>query len=347
MIGPNPCEIGGISIHIRRLVYYLHDYYYFDFVDECRTPSPDYYNIRKGNLFSYFRKVRKADIVHIQSGHKIFRIFHVLFCRYLLHKKCVVTVHRDPNVEGKVWTKINRLLLSNCNVVICVNSLALQSLLRKNGRAQYFLIPAFLPPIIEEEPDIPYAIDEWIQKHRNCKDLIVISNAYRLIMNHGQDLYGLDLCIDVMIKMASQKIAMIFIVADNPDNGALMSAYKQKVIDNNLCDKLLIWEGGVSFPKLIQESDVVLRATNTDGDSLTVREGLLYNKIVVASDVVERPNGTLLFKNRSVDDLENKLGYCLCNPSISNTAQDNYIQKYIEIYNSISPVSSSAETKQL
>jgi hypothetical protein len=58
---------------------------------------------------------------------------------------------------------------------------------------------------------------------------------------------------------------------------------------------------------LIDSSDIVLRPTNTDGDALTIREGLYLNKSVLASDVVERPKGTLLFRNRDIADLESKL----------------------------------------
>ena len=59
--------------------------------------------------------------------------------------------------------------------------------------------------------------------------------------------------------------------------------------------------------KLIECSDIVLRPTNTDGDALTVREALFLGKKVLASDIVERPEGTILFKTRDIDDLEKRL----------------------------------------
>jgi len=62
-----------------------------------------------------------------------------------------------------------------------------------------------------------------------------------------------------------------------------------------------------SFVKLIEQSDMVIRPTNTDGDSLTIREGLYLNKIVLASDIVQRPEGTKLFKTRDAEDLFEKM----------------------------------------
>ena len=57
----------------------------------------------------------------------------------------------------------------------------------------------------------------------------------------------------------------------------------------------------------MQQSDIIVRPTNTDGDSLTIREGLFLNKKVLASDVVKRPEGVILFKNRNLNDMEEKL----------------------------------------
>jgi hypothetical protein len=57
----------------------------------------------------------------------------------------------------------------------------------------------------------------------------------------------------------------------------------------------------------MQLSDIIVRPTNTDGDSLTIREGLFLNKKVLASDVVKRPEGVVLFKNRDLNDMEEKV----------------------------------------
>src|SRR5690606_7512387 len=58
-----------------------------------------------------------------------------------------------------------------------------------------------------------------------------------------------------------------------------------------------------SFISLIEQADIILRPTNTDGDALTVREGLFLGKKVIASDVVKRPEGPYIFKNRDLNSL--------------------------------------------
>ena len=119
VIGPAHQNIGGISIHVRRLIAILKDEYKFDIVDEGNKRWEGVFNLRSLNLFKYFGKIRNADIVHIQSGHFLLRLFHVIICRILLRKYTIVTVHRDPNIEGK--TSITRWFLKHCNKVILVN----------------------------------------------------------------------------------------------------------------------------------------------------------------------------------------------------------------------------------
>lgn len=52
--------------------------------------------------------------------------------------------------------------------------------------------------------------------------------------------------------------------------------------------------------------DMFIRPTNTDGDALSIREALTLKKPAIASNVCKRPEGTVLFENRNIDDLYSK-----------------------------------------
>jgi glycosyltransferase involved in cell wall biosynthesis len=58
---------------------------------------------------------------------------------------------------------------------------------------------------------------------------------------------------------------------------------------------------------MISASDVFVRPTFTDGDSISVREALSLGIPVIASDCVERPDGVVLFKTGNAGDLSGKL----------------------------------------
>jgi len=60
---------------------------------------------------------------------------------------------------------------------------------------------------------------------------------------------------------------------------------------------------GLSFILLIEQSDIFLRLTYTDGDALTFREGLFLDKKVIASNVAKGSVGTYVFKIRDMKSL--------------------------------------------
>jgi len=69
---------------------------------------------------------------------------------------------------------------------------------------------------------------------------------------------------------------------------------------------MMLMNEPLSFVKLIEASDIMIRPTQTDGDALSVREALFLGKAVLASDVVSRPEGTSLYQKNNAEDLYNK-----------------------------------------
>ncbi len=78
LIGPSPRNIGGISIHLKRLIGLLKDKYDFSIVDEGHTRYRGEFNLRTLNLVMYYKLLFRADIVHIHSGVFILRFFHII-----------------------------------------------------------------------------------------------------------------------------------------------------------------------------------------------------------------------------------------------------------------------------
>lgn len=334
-IGPAPQNIGGISIHIRRLIGLIKDDFVVDIVDEGHTRYEGVFNLRSGNLFKYLVKVMKADIVHINSGIWSLRALNIIACKILLHKRVIVTIHRDPNIEPH--TKITKFLLKKCNVAILVNKEGYDAMFTE-GKCRYQLLPAFLPPDMNEEPQLPSEIVKWIDEKKVCPDTyIMTSNAYRLMLHDGCDLYGLDMCIEAIkiLKEKSQPLnyCLLFVLASNPDQQERLAGYKEIIAKNGLNNQILIWEQPASFVRILQKCDLVLRTTNTDGDAVSIREALFLGKPVVASDVVQRPEGVCLFKTRDVDDLVE----CIENISrggaaIKNMKTIDYHSLYLSFY---------------
>lgn len=329
-IGPAPQNIGGISIHIRRLSSLINKDFMIDYVDEGHIKYDGVFNLRSGNLFKYFEKVIKTDIVHIQSGTWSLRAFHIFICKLIFRKKVLVTIHRDPNIEPH--TRLTKRLLKKCDYAILVNKEGYDSM-SCESRCKYVLLPAFLPPNMDEEPALPGEIEKWINTVRKTHDsFIMCSNAWNLVLHNGEDLYGLDMCVEAMSHL-DKHYYLLFIVASNTDQIERMAEYKRIIKDNHLENNILIWESPASFVRVLSECDLVLRVTNTDGDAVSIREAMYYGKPVLASDIVKRPEGVILFKTRDTADMLNKICFIETQKEQNcSLDQVNYRQLYLSMY---------------
>ena len=300
LIGPYPPPYGGVGNHIKRLSALLKNDFDITIVDESKNRKTNIFNIRSFKLAAYLRLIIKSDIIHVHSGHYILRLMHFITSK-IFRKPIVFTVHSyaEKN-KGFLERHIDRFIFKGSKKVVFVNKETLEKFSIPNS----YLKEAFLPPLLKEEDSLPLEIVEWIKIKKANGYLISCANAWRLDVYNNEDLYGLDLCIEAAkhFKENNVKIAFLFIVSDQ--SGKLpISNYKKLIADYDLADLFFLYDSSLSFVRLIIESDIVLRPTNTDGDALTIREGLFFGKKVIASDVVKRPENTWLFKNRDIEFL--------------------------------------------
>jgi glycosyltransferase involved in cell wall biosynthesis len=306
LIGPFAPPIGGVSIHLKRLSKLIENDFDIDFIDESRSIKNDFFNIRSFKLVQYFRKIKKSDLIYVHSGSNILRIFHlVIGC--ITSKKIILTIHSYPNKKKFFLRYIDEFFFKLANTIIIVNSEILGRVSIQNQKC--IVQSAFLPPIMETEPDLPANVSDWITIRKNNGKVIICANAWQLRIFNNQDLYGLDMCIDVASKLIGSGFPTSFVFnVSSLDGGENLYVKYQSIVEKlDLRENFLLLNENLSFVRLIEQADIVLRPTNTDGDALTVREALYLRKPIIASDIVKRPSGTIHFKSRDANDLRIKI----------------------------------------
>lgn len=306
MVGPFPPPYGGVSVHIYRLTNLLKDNFFFDFIDESPLKKKDYFNLRSFNFIKYFNKVRKTEILYIHSGSNIVRIFNLLIGR-IFAKKIILVLHGFTSKPPKFIFFSNGIIYRIANIILVVNNDIKEKLFLPESKC--IIKEAFLPPNEKQEPELPENIHKLILESKINNKVIISANAFRLEQYNDEDLYGLDLCIEVAKRLVNKKIPFIFIFVVSTIDQKPEIFHKNKELINqlNLKEFFYLISQKLSFVKLMEQSDIIVRPTNTDGDSLTIREGLFLNKKVLTSDVVKRPEGVTLFKNRDLQDFQQKL----------------------------------------
>jgi glycosyltransferase involved in cell wall biosynthesis len=84
--------------------------------------------------------------------------------------------------------------------------------------------------------------------------------------------------------------------------------------------------------------DLFVRPTNTDGDSVSIREALHLGLPVVASDAVSRPEVCSIFATRDMDDFERAVRHVLDHLDKHKRAIEDFnlpdnAQPILDIYN--------------
>jgi len=333
LIGPYPPPFGGISIHITRLSNHLKNDYNFSFIDESRTKKKFVFNLRTLNIFKYLSLIIKSDIVHIHSGSSILRDFHIIISK-VLFKNIIVTIHSNNPIQNKIINIIDKRIITLSNKIIFVNENIVEKL---NYKKPHIIKEAFLPPNMCNEQKLPSFINKWINRIKKNDSLLLVSNAWRLDLYNGKDLYGLNQGIELINELLKQgkNAYLIFNIPNVEENDKLYYNYKNSIEKLDLTNNILLINENISFVKLIEKSDIVLRLTLIDGDAITIREALYMKKPIIASDVVPRPEGTILYKTNNIDDLVK-----VCLNFLNNF--DNYIIKsntvlndYLNFYKSI------------
>lgn len=325
LVGTFPPPTGGVSVHVARLFFHLRaERASVTAIDESSVRKRDFPNLRFGQIRSYIRLVFTTDLVHVHTSAPFFAIVHLLFAR-ALGKAAILTVHSARNTG-------TRHILQCCAVSLATHVIYVSDLVRARFAKSGSVIPAFLAPG-GDELRLTQRAASLVAKHRSAQRLLVVSNASFPATYAGDDLYGLDLLVTAFSDTrVRDRYACIFMISDLRGNAAYLEKWSKILEEYGLDQIFHIVAGPAHFSALIDSADVVVRATNTDGDSVTVREGLHFNKRVIASDCVPRPAGVELFKNRCAESLVRVLLADMV-PQSSRPEVKGTLSALVDVYN--------------
>ena len=221
----------------------------------------------------------------------------------------IVTSHNPRlfEIDSKVKKFFYKSFLKNINILVVVGSHILEDYQKRNIKIPNEIIiePAFLPPPEGEENKIletyPKGLFNFIDEHSH----VVTANAFQISFHQGIDLYGLDMCIELTAKLKKDypNIGFIFALANEKANENYLNKMKIKIKELEIDQNFYFLTGQKELWPLFKKSDLMIRPTTTDGDALSIREAMYLGCSSIASDVSNRPKGTIVFKSRDLEDL--------------------------------------------
>jgi glycosyltransferase involved in cell wall biosynthesis len=208
-----------------------------------------------------------------------------------------LTLHSGmaPAYIRSAGERMRRLIRMACVLyrqVVCVNGEIANAVAGLGlPKEQIQITPAFLPI---EAPDIalPQEIESWIKQHSP----VLTSTLF------FRPEYGFELLAQAVARLRAKCPRAGCLVMGTGEDRESAAALVAK---RGLSDVMLL-TGDLDHElclALIARSDVFVRPTFRDGDSISVREAVALGVPVVASNVGTRPEGVRLFEAGDVDGL--------------------------------------------
>ena len=276
IIGKIPPPIGGVSVHVKRLVSEIKKN------DEINVDILDYSKER--SLIVILKKIIRAKVVHIHLSNKFFRLITVVFFLLFL-KKVVITFHGKYNFNN-YW---DILTLKYCKKALLLNKYSFENA-NKFKKKNIHLIGSFIPPMKDDIKPLNKSLIDGIEEFKTNYKFVFSTNASNFVLDsYGNEIY-----------MGSE---LVNFFSENKNYGLIFSDptgnyYKffHEFFDE-LPKNIYFISQEHDFVNVIKQTDALIRATTTDGDSISVKEALHYGKQVFATNIVERPEGVTCFND--------------------------------------------------
>lgn len=332
-----PPLYGGVSVHLQRLLPFLdqsgYSYSFYDQNGQC-DPSRNIYATYKTPL-SYLRFLATVPekIVHFNVGSPWSLVPAVSILK-IRRKSVVWTVHsmaphRTYLAAPPALRLILRQTLRRCDKIVAVNEEIATWLCDIGCLPTRVLVKAaFLPPSSDELADTH--LDPLITKFVANHSPVIGVHGYFGYYLSGKDVYGIDLLADFleMIKKEFSNAGLYTVISGSRDESHRRRIFEERA-RRKLVNDWMIIESNFPACAIYKLTDVFIRPTQTDGDSMSVRECIYLGVPVIASDCVGRPEACDLFVTGDVYDLARKVLDVLGNRSPQQPAQRQNPETYI------------------
>lgn len=329
-----PPPYGGVSVYIKRLINKLNEdgfiiggYYSEECEDENIRSNPyfDKWTWMQTSkfpykIFKYLKESYPYKILHSHFGLE--GMIYLYTIKTILRKKIIISVHNSMVSQLYNSThRINRFflkkMLKSKNVFwTTVNKEAKEQLINLPIKIHNSIqvIPAYVP--ISQNKGCQLASE--MQNYINSRDKILTFYGHSFMMNKDTDIYGFETMIhaysDLLKKTMNKNIGLIFCISDSSDKAKINYLYE--IAKKNEVYDLIFWQIGPidNMVDLWKQTDAYVRPTSTDGDSVAIREVLETGGKVVASNVVNRPEGVYVYEFGNNEDLIEKIIISLNSP---------------------------------
>jgi hypothetical protein len=268
---------------------------------------------------------------HIAAGHKFYQAAPLLLLATQRARRRIVTIHggdwaREFHALGPMMRRLAITTLRAFNGIICVNE-GQREEIRRLTSARVEVLPAYLPPAGARSAEPP----EVVAALRRSVDALVITSGYGDSMyDYETVLRGVELA-QGRLRARLGLVCATYAGWDETYWAHILEALGKLAIPNVNTRNL----DNDTFLAVLGSGRIYVRATRIDGDAVAIREAGTFGLQVLATDVVARPSGTVVFACGSSAGLADSIVAAMNDPRCGklrlDAAADNYA-KLLDVY---------------
>lgn len=269
--GKNKLGMGGVVVHVVRLTEWLDeqglDYHFYD--------------LSLFRLFSFVKSLKTSEVAHLHTSSPYLRLLFSAVCK-ITKTQSICTYHGDIGRFGALKNYCDKLSIKWVDYPIVLNERSLSIAQRLNAKA--LMLSAYIPPI--KTDNLASDLQEKVIEIRGKYRILLATNASAMSYDkNGSEIYGIKELVSIVGTLPE-----IGLIISDPSGD--YSRFYHDLLPENIH---LITEPH-PFVGVLSYADAFIRNTSTDGDSISIHEALDMGVPVIATDVVDRPNGCFLIR---------------------------------------------------
>jgi glycosyltransferase involved in cell wall biosynthesis len=335
-LGPYSPPHGGVQGHVVALRRYLQSQAVtcdvIDLNQQRRTDGDGVYGPRNWLELMWHLVRSPANIVHLHIGGNLTNrlLGLILICAWLPARKSVLTFHSggyptSPEGKSAAPRSFRGFILLQLDRVIGVNQ-EIVDVFKRYGlspRQVTLIEPHYLPEAVPDV-ELPKQFRTFFEKHSPVLISVGLLEAE----------YDLPLQIKIVGRLLRRfpHLGLIMI-----GSGSLDKTLRQQIKSTSYEGHILL-AGDVDRQvtlKVIAESNLFLRTTLFDGDSISLREAVHFGVPSIATDRAPRPPQVKLIPAEDIEALQESIERELIHPTkklVSASADISNLEKILSLY---------------
>lgn len=321
IFGPYPPPLGGISVHISRLEAFLrnekinYEIYNHGFIEQENVIATK----KKMGWYLKMLFMKKFNVFHFHQFFLFHFVYYFIFSLFR-GEKIIVTIHSERILSySRIKMKVIFFFIRNTKRLYLISvSKNLSNLLKEEGINARFL-PAYVPP---------NQVNKVVLNHSKK---IFLFSVWKFNEKLANEIYNVKIAFQ-FLKNNNNKYQMLFMIGNKSSSD---EQYLKKMIKTYQIEEHIIVMYDKNLTDYLNNCEFLLRPNLSDGYGVSIQEALDLGVPAIASDVCERPSGTILFKNNDYEDLLLKINILENTPRnliLSKKKSLSYHYQLINIY---------------